>query len=322
MKKKTQSNYIKDMEQIKEVKSFKDAKEMDDLKYMNDMKKEYNDIIIPAALKNKVEESIMKGKKDNMKKNTIQVMKSGIITAAAALLAIVILANSNQSIAHAMKNIPIIGAITNVVTFRTYKDKTKDFEANIEVPKIETDDKDENIKKAAEEVNKSVEDYTNMLIEQYETDMEASEGEGHYAVDTSYQVITDNDKIFTLRIDTVVAMGGSNSFSKFYHIDKQSGNIFTLKDVFKENTDYIKVISENIKKQMREQMAADESITYFFENEETKEWNFEEIKVDQNFYFNKNEELVIVFDKYEVAPGYMGMVEFTIPAEAIKDIIN
>ena len=302
--------------------SLKDMDGISNFKGLNDLKEEYKEIPIPDNLKKGVEESIMKGKKDNMKKITFRFTKVGTITAAAALIGIVILANSNPSIAYAMKKIPIIGAITDVVTFRTYQDKTKDFEANIKVPKIETDDKDKNIKKAAEEVNKSVEEYTDMLIEQYNADMKASEGEGHYAVDTSYQVITNNDKIFTLRIDTVVAMGGSNSFSKFYHIDKESGNVITLKDLFKDDTDYITVISDNIKKQMKEQMEADELITYFLEDEENSEWNFKEIKGDQNFYFNKSGEIVIVFDKYEVAPGFMGIVEFKIPQEVTASIMK
>ena len=302
--------------------SLKDMDGISNFKGLNDLKEEYKEIPIPDNLKKGVEESIMKGKKDNMKKSTFRFTKVGTMTAAAALIGIVILANSNPSIAYAMKKIPIIGAITDVVTFRTYQDKTKDFEANIKVPKIETDDKDKNIKKAAEEVNKSVEEYTDMLIEQYNADMKASEGEGHYAVDTSYQVITNNDKIFTLRIDTVVAMGGSNSFSKFYHIDKESGNVITLKDLFKDDTDYITVISDNIKKQMKEQMEADELITYFLEDEENSEWNFKEIKGDQNFYFNKSGEIVIVFDKYEVAPGFMGIVEFKIPQEVTASIMK
>jgi hypothetical protein len=40
---------------------------------------------------------------------------------------------------------------------------------------------------------------------------------------------------------------------------------------------------------------------------------FEKIKADQNFYLSSNHKLVISFDKYEVAPGYMGIVEFEIP---------
>ncbi|MDL0295177.1 RsiV family protein [Clostridioides difficile] len=48
--------------------------------------------------------------------------------------------------------------------------------------------------------------------------------------------------------------------------------------------------------------------------------DFKTINKYQDFYFNKNEDLVICFDEYEVAPGYMGAVEFVIPYKVIKDL--
>ena len=44
------------------------------------------------------------------------------------------------------------------------------------------------------------------------------------------------------------------------------------------------------------------------------------IDKNQNFYINNNGEIVISFDEYEVAPGYMGVVEFTIPNSVINSI--
>ena len=41
-----------------------------------------------------------------------------------------------------------------------------------------------------------------------------------------------------------------------------------------------------------------------------------------NFYRNKDGNLVIVFDKYEVAPGSMGTPEFVINKDAISDILK
>lgn len=72
-------------------------------------------------------------------------------------------------------------------------------------------------------------------------------------------------------------------------------------------------ISENIKTQMKEQMAADEGIVYFFEGDDMPGDGFEQIQSDQDFYFNEDGEIVIEFDEYEVSPGYMGIVSFTIP---------
>jgi len=43
------------------------------------------------------------------------------------------------------------------------------------------------------------------------------------------------------------------------------------------------------------------------------------IKADQQFYITDKGKLVISFDKYEVAPGAMGIVEFEIATDVIKN---
>lgn len=89
----------------------------------------------------------------------------------------------------------------------------------------------------------------------------------------------------------------------------------TLEDLFVEGSDYISAISENIKTQMQEQMAANEGVIYFLDNDDMPEFNFQGITEQTNFYFNEKDELVIAFDEYEVAPGSMGAPEFVIPQE-------
>lgn len=68
-------------------------------------------------------------------------------------------------------------------------------------------------------------------------------------------------------------------------------------------------------------MAADEMVMYWLDSE-TPEWNFKSITEDRTFYINEAGKLVIVFDEYEVAPGYMGSVEFEIPTEIVKDLVQ
>jgi hypothetical protein len=40
-----------------------------------------------------------------------------------------------------------------------------------------------------------------------------------------------------------------------------------------------------------------------------------------NFYINEDGKLVISFNEYDVAPGFMGVVEFVIPTDLIKDLL-
>jgi len=92
-----------------------------------------------------------------------------------------------------------------------------------------------------------------------------------------------------------------------------------LKALFQEGADYITPISEDIKRQMQEQMDADENVIYWL-HDEIEEWNFKAITDETNFYLNEKANVVIAFNEGDVAPMYMGTVEFEIPAEVLAGI--
>ena len=50
------------------------------------------------------------------------------------------------------------------------------------------------------------------------------------------------------------------------------------------------------------------------------EWDFQSITDDTSFYLNQNGEVVICFNEGDVAPMYMGCVEFVILNEVLADI--
>lgn len=64
-------------------------------------------------------------------------------------------------------------------------------------------------------------------------------------------------------------------------------------------------------------MKSDSDKTYWLDGE----MGFKTITHDQSFYINNNGKLVISFNKYDVAPGYMGVVEFIIPTKVIADVL-
>lgn len=107
-------------------------------------------------------------------------------------------------------------------------------------------------------------------------------------------------------------MASGTEFTKIFTIDKTTGNIVSLSGLFKDRPEILTAISDNIKEQMKAQMDADSSVTYFI-GSDMPEWDFKELNGDESFYFNEKGELVITFDETEVAPAYMGTVEFTIP---------
>ena len=295
------------------------------------MEQEYKEIPIPEELLRRVEEGIQKGKEDRkevvrMKKRSkvISFVKAAGGAVVAAMLAITIMANSGASIANAMMKIPVIGAIAEVVTFREYKNTTEDsnMSADVKIPEVSVTNEDGTVnQETTEQINKTIEDYTNEIIAQYEADVAAYGGEAHERVELDYEIITDSDRLFSIRFNQLTIMASGAESVRIYHIDKQTGKMINLKGLFKEDVDFITPISDNIKKQMKEQMAADESKMYFLDSD-MPETDFQSISEDTTFYVNDDGKLVIVFDEYEVAPGYMGTVEFVIPTEVIEGIVQ
>ncbi len=295
-------------------------------KKLEEMRQDYEHIRIPEELRQRVEAGIRQAKEETrMKKKSKVIMYTGRVLGgvAAAMLVITVMANSGAAIAHAMAKIPVIGAIAEVVTFRQYESVENNMEADIKIPEISVKNEDGTVnEESTQQINKSIEEYTNEIIARYEADVKAAGGEGHMDVELDYSVITDSERLFSIRFDQLLVMASGTQMVKIYHIDKQTGEMISLSGLFKEGADYITAVSENIKQQMKEQMAADESIIYWLDNEEMPESNFESVKEDTTFYVNEDGKLTIVFDEYDVAPGYMGSVEFEIPTEAVEDLVQ
>lgn len=296
-------------------------------KKLEEMRQDYENIRIPKELRERVEAGIRQAKEESALKQRSRVWVytgRAVGGVAAAMVAITVMANSGAAMAHAMAKIPVINMIAEVVTFREYESSDNNMEADIKIPEVSVKNGDGTVNEdATQKINQSIQKYTDEIIAQYEADVEADAGgEGYMDVDLDYSVITDNDRLFSIRFDQLMVMAGTNRMVRIYHIDKQTGELLELSGLFKDGVDYVTPISDTIKEQMKERMASDESLVYWVDNEEAPGLNFQSVKEDATFYINENGKLTIVFDKYEVAPGYMGSVEFEIPTEVVQDLIQ
>lgn len=224
---------------------------------------------------------------------------------AIALLAFIILPNISPKISYAMQEIPIIGNIVKIITIKNYFDEEGTSQLNADVPHIKNSDDSKS--ESNESINNDVEKLSKKVIDNYYAEKNP---ENHLSVEIKSDVITNNDNWFTLKLTISQTSASSNLEYKYYHIDKKTDKIVNLADLF-INEKYKKEISEEIKKQMISRMKENRNIVYWFD-EQSKEWSFRKIENDQNFYFSKNGNIVIVFDKYEVGPGSSGAPEFEI----------
>ena len=276
---------------------------------IRDLKEEYEHIPVPPQAKNRVLAGIAQGKRERRRQSGLRVLRRGAASCAAAAACMIILVNVSPTVASAMENIPVIGSIARVVTRDTYKDQTNHFEADIQIPKVEGEEGSE-----SPAVNLSIEEYAQSLIRMYEQELSESQGEWNYSLSSSYEVVTDNDKYLSLRINTTLVMASGTEFVKIFTVDKSTGEVVSLAQLLGNDPARLEAVSDNIKSQMIAQMAADDSISYFYQTD-YPETDFKGLTGEESFYFDSQGQLVITFDEYTVAPGYMGAVEFTIPLD-------
>ena len=279
------------------------------------------------AMKDRIEEAKMENRRESRKKSGA--MKAAL-TAAVVAAAFVILPNTSAGVAHAMEQIPVIGKLVNVVTFRDYQYKDERNQADIKIPEIvpesvtdtvvqeAPDEVQTALQKSADEINSEIQKISGELVDEFEKNLKMDEGYQNVIVKS--EVISTTQDYFTLKLICYQGAGSGAEWNYYYTIDLNTGERLQLKDLFKEGADYITPISENIKAQMREQMAADENIYYWVDDTEVEEWNFKQITDDTEFYLNEEGNIVISFDEGDVAPMYMGVVTFEIPNEVVKDI--
>lgn len=309
---------------------------------MNELKKEYMDKEMSTQQVEDMKSAIEKAKKDQVKNQKIIVYRRWMATAAGFALALIILPNTSQTVAYAMSQIPVLGKLVEVVTFRDYQYEDERNIADVEVPELvmtpqeeepETvtkpvagealieeesmEQKEETLKKSMEEINAEIQAITEPFIEEFKENLEREEG--YQSLGVKSEVIHTTQDYFILKMTCYTAEGSSSEWYYYYTIDLNTGERLQLADIFTEGSDYVTPISENIISQMREKMAEDEMNMYWLDDE-IEELNFKAIKEDQSFYLDAEGNVVISFNEGDVAPMCMGVVEFTIPNEVISDI--
>lgn len=176
------------------------------------------------------------------------------------------------------------------------------------------------LEEGVEEINDKMEEYIETLRQKYNWYRDRKYM-GYVTLESTYTILCNNDDMLTIRFDSTLNAGGSVNFSRCFTLDKRTGNVLELADLFQKDTDYITPISSYILEEMTRQVENNTADFFIPGGIWSDDECFKSIAKDQNFYINEQGKLVIVFDEYEVAPGSMGVVEFVIPTDTIHAIL-
>lgn len=149
-----------------------------------------------------------------------------------------------------------------------------------------------------------------------------------YSLEIKYDIDKNNDGILSAHSTVYYYTGGAHgmSYTIPYNYRIEDGRELKLNDLFKEGYDYKKVINEKIKV-LRDKMDEEYKAEYIKNGGKESDYKslfFEEfkgIKDDQKFYITNND-IVIYYDHYEIAPYAFGMPKFNIPISSLKEGLN
>lgn len=230
-----------------------------------------------------------------------------VLSSACIIVVFVVGIKVNPSFASLLAKVPVLGTISHVLTQDEYTSEVGNMSANVRSAML----MDESNAPALDSINDELQEYSAHIIEQYEKDLIQNQGLHNYKLNSDYVVLSDTNKYLCIEVMTTVEMAGTQIYTKDFTIDKDSGSVVKINELF--TSEQLNLIAENIVEQMKEQMQVDSTVSYWLSDDpQNDDLAFTSFTGDEDFYFDEFNNLVVVFDKYEVAPGNMGVVRFTI----------
>lgn len=222
------------------------------------------------------------------------------LVVAAFLMAFLILPNVNASVAQRLWDIPVVGEIFKVTSIYHYQDDNTD----INIPEVKQHSE------SVTYINKTTKEWTTQALSEFKKTFGDSKS-ASFKID--YHVVTNNKYWFTLKVESLTTAADSGSQVYYYNIDKATGHVVKIGDLFNKNYNYKKVINASIKKVIK----ADTSNKYFKEGDDLAT-PFTSINNKTQFYINNQHQLVIVFEQGDIGPMSSGTPTFTLSTKTFS----
>lgn len=157
------------------------------------------------------------------------------------------------------------------------------------------------------------------MIAEYEQNVEFAKqsieegGEPHFGYKYFWEAVTDSDDYFVFRTTWFLAAGSSTSLNEYWNLDKKTGKLLDFDIDAVTSLEQMAAIREQIFAKMKEVTESGEGM--YWTDDDSLDIALGQVRYLNHWYYNEDGDLVITFDKYEIAPGAMGSPEFVISAE-------
>ncbi len=231
--------------------------------------------------------------------------------AAAAMAVLAIAVNASPAFASYLQRVPILGEVVKIISIRTYTGDDGEEEIYINQPGIEdahqpwaqqvnqviqntVDEYIANAKHRAEEYKKAFLE-TGGTMEEY--------ARKNIQIYVDYEIKAQNEQYVSFMLIANENWVNAYGIRMYFNIDLQTGQTIALKDILGE--DFAQICKQSIVRQVQDNTLPNSAQNYF-ENASFA------VTQQTPFYINEKGNPVIVFNRYEIAPGAFGIQEFEI----------
>lgn len=275
----------------------------------------YENIRIPEELGQSVEQTVCRVRIKKKVQERRKRRARRILGAAAVFVTVITVAvNTSEAFAMEAHKLPVIGGLVKIVTIRSYERTGREMQVKVEVPGVDLGENDNGL---SDIVNEQIEKMTSqyeeealLRAEEYKEAFLATGGteeewEQHdIRVKVWYEIKSQTKDMLSFAIKGTESWTSAYAQTRYYNLDLKTNTFLTLEDLLGE--DYTAIANEQIRAQMEERTNAGAVFL------STAEGGFTGIGKDAVFYINERGNPVVVFEKYSIAPGSVGEVEFEI----------
>ena len=270
----------------------------------------YGQTDVPEELSFAVASAIRAGER---RRRARRGLRRGLTGGLAACACFVLLVNANPTFARAVSDVPVLGGLARVFTVSEYTIDEREQLIDVRMPALELPESTDleqrintEIRTRIEQVLQEAENRARSVRDAYvETGGDAAEFIP-VIIDVDYEIKCQNGQYLSFILTETETRASAYTELYTYNIDLQAGREITLRDVL--GPDYMALANAAVEEGIAARLAADPEASFF-----RGENGFTSIDEDQAFYLNEAGNPVVIFEKYAIAPGYMGQPEFEVP---------
>ena len=281
----------------------------------DELKKLHESIPVPAQLEMRVQKAL------RPRKRPLRFAARTLAACAACLGLFALSVNLSPAWAANLSQVPLLRGMVHFFTFRESREISESTDIQLRVPAIRGTGEsalDQKInQRIADKIDELKAEATRMA-EEYLAAYNATKQPDDpdfwkLHVDIDYQIHYTSPETVSFVLNSTIAGASNYTQQYFYNIDLKTGEDLTLEGLL--GPDYIARCNQAVTQGMAARLSSDPDAVYYSREDEDHfddEFAFQTIQEDQPFYLNGQGQVVIVFPKYDIAPGFMGIQEFVV----------